>query len=247
MRRDLGSSWSGSALGLVFVSGLLLTACAAAPPPPAEEPKAVEASDGGHRRAAPSVESEIGALDEAKVKQTFQRSADKLSACYNKGSQRLPYLSGDVRFVIRITKDGSARWAYVKDSSLGDRETEACMLAVLKGLSWPHPEGGEGLAENSFTFEPGGDDRPPVAWQPEQLGSSYKSAKGALAQCRKHAGTKALKATLYVETDGKPAAIGVSSADEKGEAAVDCVVDALHGLKFNSPGSYASKVSVTIE
>ena len=245
MRREQGSrvAW------LVWLAGSLITAgagCAAAPPPPAAEP-AAEPSDRGHGRATPSVESEIGALDELKVKQAFQRSSDQLSACYGKGSQRLPYLSGDVRFVIRISKDGSARWAYVKDSSLGDRETEACMLAVLKGATWPRPLGGEGLAENSFSFEPGGDERPPVAWKPEQLGSSYKNARGALALCRKSSGTKGLKATLYVETDGKPAAIGVSSADERGEAAVACVIAALHGLKFNSPGSYASKVSVTIE
>jgi len=231
--------------GVVFLSLVLLPACAAAPPPPVAEPVAAEPV--ARRSAGPSFESEIGALNEMKVQQTFQRSSEKLSACYSKGSQRLPYLSGDVRFVVRVAKDGSARWAFVKDSSLGDRDTEACMLAVLKGAVWPLPEGGEGLAENSFTFEPGGDERAPVAWKPEQLGSSYKNARGALAQCRKKAGTKGLKATLYVETDGKPAAIGVSSADERGEAAVPCVVDALHGLKFNSPGSYASKVSVTIE
>jgi hypothetical protein len=232
-----------------FLVPALLATCAvgcAEAPPPAAAPAVVEAPI-ERKHGGPSVESEIGALNELKVQQTFQRSSEKLSACYSKGSARLPYLSGDVRFVVRVAKDGSARWAYVKDSSLGDRDTESCMLAVLKEAAWPHPEGGEGLAENSFTFEPGGDERAPVAWKPEQLGSSYKNARGALAQCRKKAGTKGLKATLYVETDGKPAAIGVSSADERGEAAVECVVGALHGLKFNSPGSYASKVSVTIE
>ena len=239
----------GLGLGLGWMAWALVTACAgcaAAPPPTAATPAAIE-QDSGHGRATPSMESEIGGLDETKVKQTFQRSSEKLSACYSKGSQRLPYLSGDVRFVIRIAKDGSARWAFVKDSSLGDRETETCMLAVLKSALWPRPLGGEGLAENSFSFEPGGDERPPVAWRPEQLGSSYRNAKGALAQCRRKSGTKGLKATFYVETDGKPAAIGVSSADERGEAAVTCIIDALHGLRFNSPGSYASKVSVTIE
>jgi hypothetical protein len=196
---------------------------------------------------APSVESEIGALDEGKVSQAFRKANDRLTACYTKGTERLPYLAGDVHLAVRITRDGGTRWAYVKDSNLGDRQTEACMLEVLKGLAWPRPEGGEGLADQVFRFAPGGDDRPPVAWSAEQLGAPYKNARGALTACRKKAGTKGLKATLYVETDGKAAAVGVSSADERGEAAVACVVDALSGLKFPSPGSYASKVSVTIE
>lgn len=204
-------------------------------------------ADDGARRAVPSVESEIGALDEMKVKQTFQRASDKLMACYAKGAEKLPYLAGEVRFTVRVAKDGSARWAYVEESDLGDRDTEACMLAVLKAATWPRPEGGEGMARNKFSFAPGGDERPPVSWSPEQLGAPYKNAKQKLAQCRKKAGTKGLKATFYVETDGKPAAIGVSSADEHGEEAVACVISALSALKFPSPGSYASKVSVTIE
>jgi hypothetical protein len=226
-------------------SALALPACSSAPPPPPETPKTEEPSN--RNRVTPSFESEIGALDELKVKQTFQRSAEKLSGCFTRGSEKIPYLAGEIRFVVRVAKDGSTRWAFVKDSTLGDRATESCMLEVLKGATWPKPEGGEGLAENSFAFEPGGDERPPVAWTPEQLGAPYKGAKGALAQCRKKAKTKALKATMYVDTDGKAAAIGVSSADEHGEAAVDCVVHALSALKFPSPGSYASKVTVAIE
>jgi hypothetical protein len=214
-----------------------------------EEPQAADPDEGGPRkvRAVPGIESEIGALDEGKVKHTFERVSSKLSACFNQGTQRIAYLAGDVHVVVRVAKDGSARWAYAKDSTLGDRETEACMLEALKAETWPKPEGGEGLAENTFSFEPGGDERPPVAWSPEQLGAQARGAKAAIAQCRKKAGTKSIKATLYVETDGKPSAVGVSSADERGEAAASCVVDALRALKFPSPGSYAAKVSVTVE
>ena len=223
-----------------------LAACST-PPPPAEAPKAEAASDEGRRRGGPSMESEIGGLDAAKVTAAFAKASGKLSECYAKGQERVPYLAGDVHLAVRITKDGGTRWAYVKDSSLGDRDTEACMLGVLKNVAWPHPEGGEGLADNTFSFTPGGDERPPVAWSPEQLGAPYRNAKGTLSQCRKQSGTKALKATFYVDPDGKATSIGVSSADERGEAAVSCVISALSALKFPSPGSYASKVSVSIE
>jgi hypothetical protein len=121
------------------------------------------------------------------------------------------------------------------------------MIGALEAASWPRPEGGEGLAENTFSFEPGGEERPPVAWSPEQLGAAHKKARSALSRCRKDAGTKSLKATMYVETDGKATAVGVASGDEKGNAAADCAVSALKGLKYPSPGSYASKVSVSVE
>jgi hypothetical protein len=233
---------------LLIFTALSVAGCGAATTPPADDGSSHAAEAAAPRpHTGVGAESEIGGLDESKVKQVFQRAAPRLSACYDKGAERLPYLAGEVSFRLRITRAGGVRWAHVKDSSLGDRATEECMLAILKSASWPHPEGGEGLAENSFTFEPGGDERAPVAWSAEQLGKPFRKAHGALAKCRSGAGTGAIKATLYVDTDGKASAVGVATADERGDAAVSCVVDTLRGLTFPSPGSYASKVSVTIE
>jgi hypothetical protein len=219
--------------------------CGEAPPPPAEAPKA--AADHVERTPGPTVEADIGGLDDMKVKHKFEQVSVSLSRCFSEGEQNVAYLSGDIHFVIRIKKDGSARWAYVKDSTLGDRETEACMLRVLKGATWPQPLGGEGLAENTFTFDPGEEKRLPVAWTPKQLGPAHEKVKRALAQCKQQAGTRSLTATLYIDTDGKAASVGVASGDEKGEDAAQCVIDALKPLKYPSPGSYASKVSVSVE
>ncbi|WP_437717571.1 AgmX/PglI C-terminal domain-containing protein [Sorangium sp. So ce448] len=190
--------------------------------------------------------SEIGGMNEEKVQAAFERASSRLSRCYQKGVQRIPYLGGEIRFKVRVTEEGTARWAFVKDSNLGDRETEACMLSVLKATRWPKPVGGEGLAENSFTFEPSSDERLPVPWTPDQLGTPYKKARPALASCRSQAGASQIKATLYIDTDGKPLSVGVSSNDERGEEAAECVAGALREITFPSPGSYASKVSVDI-
>ena len=228
--------------GAVSVAG-----CGAATTPPADDGSHPAEASTPRAHTGMGAESEIGGLDESKVQQVFQRAAARLSACYDKGSERIPYLAGEVSFRLRITRAGGVRWAHVKDSSLGDRATEECMLAILKSASWPHPEGGEGLAENSFTFESGGEERPPIAWSPEQLGTPFRKAHSALAQCRSSAGTGVIKATLYIDTDGKASGVGVATADERGDAAVTCVIDTLKGLTFPSPGSYASKVSVTIE
>jgi hypothetical protein len=218
--------------------------------PESSTPQAGTSSESGSRPAGSSLqyESEIGALDERKVQDAFQRVSPKLSACFAQGSQRVAYLSGTVSFQVRVAEDGSARWAYLKDSTLGDHQTEQCMLSALKSTTWPKPVGGEGLASNeNISFEPGGDERPPIEWSPEQLGDAYKKVRPALDRCRQSAGTGPVRATLYVETDGKAKAIGASTSDEKGDPAVQCIVDALKDVKFPSPGSYASKVTVDIQ
>ena len=194
------------------------------------------------------VQSEIGALDESKAQAAMEMASGKLTACFSKGVQRVPYLAGTVSVYVRVAGNGSTRYAILRDSTLGDRATEECMLAVLTATTWPKPEGGEeGEVKNKLEFEPGGEERPPVDWTPDHLGKPFEAAKPALAQCRKDAGTGPMKATLYVDTDGKAGAIGVSTADEKGAAAIRCVIDALQAVTFPSPGSYASKVSVVIE
>ena len=238
--RTTSMVWAG-------LAALLVLGCGSAPPPEATSPDGA-GDDGGRRPGGPSVSAEIGALDEGKTEETFKRAMPKLDACFQKGAQRLPYLAGTVSFYVRVAGDGSARYVVLKDSTLGDRATEECMVGVLRSASWPRPEGGdEGEARNEFTFDPGDGERPPVQWSPEQLGPNWDKARPALSRCRKDAGTGPLKATLYVDTDGKPAAIGVSTEDEKGEAAVACVVDTLKGTTFASPGSWASKVSVVID
>jgi len=163
--------------------------CGSSAPPPKVEGDTPERAISHHGGGGPSVESEIGGLNEEKVSATFQRAASKLQDCYNKGVERLPFLAGEVQFMVRVAKDGSARWAFVKDSNLGDHESEACMVRVLKAATWPRPEGGEGLAENAFTFQPSADERMPVDVDAAQLGAPFEKIKPDLSRCRSSANT----------------------------------------------------------
>jgi hypothetical protein len=162
--------------------------------------------------------------------------------------QRIGFLAGEIKLAVRVAEDGSTKHAFVKDSTLGDRATETCMLGVLKRQSWPRPVGGkEGNADTTFSFDPGDEERPPVEWSEARMGDGFKKAKPELTKCRQNAGAGPMKVTLYVETDGKAMAVGLSGADAKSEEAASCVVDLLMGVKFASPGSYAAKVSVPID
>jgi hypothetical protein len=231
--------------GFVGATWIAAIGCAPPPPPPVEAPKPVVVER--PPEAAPAATSDVGGMNEDRVQQTLQHIMPAITSCFTKGQAHVPYLAGDVRFAVRVAMDGSARWAYVKESNLGERETEACMLGVLKATTWPKPVGGEGLLEGPFTFDPNPEQKPPTEWKPEQLGPAFYNVKSALVQCRRKAGTKAMKVTMYVNTSGKAFAVGVSSADEKGEDAADCVLEALKKPKFRSPGGYAAKVTLSIE
>ena len=69
---------------------------------------------------------ELGSIDEGATKcKTFEALGDQLLNCQKDGMQRVEYLAGDVRFFLRIAQDGTVRWAYLEDSTLGDRDTES--------------------------------------------------------------------------------------------------------------------------
>lgn len=231
------------ALGL---PALLATACGGAPPAAATNPPAASA-DSAPRASQLATSAEIGALDERKTNAAFNRAGEQLTSCFARGTEQIGYLAGDMEFYVRVASDGRPRYVYLADSTLGDRDTEACMLDVLRRAIFPAPIGGhEGIAKRQMRFDPGGDARLPVSWSTDQLGAPLERASGALSRCAASAGTGPMKATMYIETDGKPVSVGVSVSDENGEKAVACVVDVLRSTTFASPGSYASKVTIDI-
>ena len=223
-------------------------ACSAPATPPPSGPTNDAAPAETRQHVVPSVESEVGALDAAKVQAIFDRAGTQLKECYARGVSRIGFLAGEIRLAVRVAEDGSTKYTFVKESTLGDRATESCMLGVLKQQTWPKPQGGkEGNADTSFQFDPGDEERPPVEWSEGRMGDAYKKVKAGLAKCRKDAGAGPMKATLYVETDGKALGIGVSGADARSEDAARCLVDLLSEVRFASPGSYAAKVTIDID
>ncbi len=236
-------------LALVIVGAWALIGCGGGnEPAPQTENDANQSGEAGPKKKSGfGVQQEMGELDEKKTTATFEHVSSDLQKCFSQGIGRLPYLAGEVRLVVRIAESGAAKYAFVKESTLGDRQTENCMLGVLKSASWPKPVGGEGQAEKGLSFDPGGDERPPVAWTPDRLGGALGKAKGELASCRSSAGAGPMQATLYVGTDAKAPAVGVSGGDEKAEKAVSCVQSALEKITFPSPGSWPAKVTIPID
>jgi hypothetical protein len=224
---------------LTLAFGLSL-ACGESTPSPKTADAELETHE--ERRPSVNVSSEIGGLDESKVNAAFESSLSGLEHCLRQGSSRVEFLGGQVSFFVKIDTAGKVDGAYLEKSTLGDRDTEKCMLGALRSRSWPKPVGGDhGLARKSFDFDPPNDVRPPADYDQEHLNKALDKISEKVASCKGAKG--AYEATIYVATDGSVLAAGVTPPDELGEESVDCLVSTLKGASFPSPGSWPAKVT----
>jgi hypothetical protein len=213
-------------------------------PPPNTAEDAERPQDDSPRRGGLAASAEVGALDQDAVTRTFEKAMGDLQACLKKGARRVELLGGEIAFYVEVDTGGHARHVHAERSTLGDRETERCMLDVLRSQPWPQPQGGEkGLARNSFDFDMPNDVRPPVDWDGSQVSEAIDGVREKLVSC----GTaRGLVATVYVDTEGRALAAGVSGEDPSAEATADCVSDVLREAKYPSPGSWPAKVTFSL-
>lgn len=220
-----------------------IAACGGSEPPPKTAPKHQEEADEHADGPVLDVSAEIGALDEGKITKAFGASLKKLERCLADGAKRVEFIGGQAGFFVKIDLQGRVVHAHLEKSSLGDRETERCMLDALRAAQWPAPVGGQvGLARKGFDFDPPNDVRPPTEWDSGRVSGSIGSRAGEIKKCKGGA-PGSFSATAYVGTDGRVLAAGVAASDEQGEAVVDCLVGVLKGMKFSSPISWPAKVS----
>ncbi len=248
-----------------LAGALLLLACACGGAPPPKEPEAPAPASAVAAPPAMKSSQELGSIDEDATNRTFQGLQDKLLGCQKDGMQRVEYLAGDAKFFLRIAQDGTVRWAYMEDSTLGDRDTEKCMVQVLASAHWPQPDGGEAEVQKSLSFD-SGEARPPVAWQSNKVALVLASEGDEAMKCK--AGTRGVyKVTAYVEpagtateatagrahhharpagTHGRVLAVGVASPNKDADAKADCIANAVKDWKMPSPGGYAAKVTFSL-
>jgi hypothetical protein len=229
---------------IVRVASLLcvcfLPACGGQPPP--KQPEAVH-EDAPHPTLA--IRSELGSLDPAAVKQVFHTLDDKFIECQRRGLDRVEVLSGSVKFFVRIAQDGSAKWAYLEESDVGDQATEKCLIGAVMGARWPKPDGGDGEARYGMGLSLDAT-RPANDWAPEKVARALEQRGAAIRECR--AGTSTpFRATMYVGPGGRVLAAGVVAGGKDHESKVDCIVSVLMKLKgLPTPGSWPAKVSFSL-
>lgn len=238
---------------LGFVVVVLASACGGGQPE-AKTPAAVEAPKEAPRARgpAPVVSQELGEIDPREVEKTFAKLQGAFERCHSEGRGRVEYMSGDVKIFLRVDAAGKAKLAYLEDTTLGDRPTEKCIVDTVLRTTWPTPRGGEAEVRTSFGWSPGGE-RAPSTWSADKVSTALAGSKdvgAALSACGAGPGS-GFKITAYVEPDpsgeaGTFQSLGVVPPNKEAASKVDCVVDALRGLKLPSPGSYAAKVQFSL-
>ena len=175
--------------------------CGSSPPPKVEEP----AKEDRAQSSGPKLQmsQELGSIDERKVAQTFASLVSgTLESCHKQGRDRVEYLTGDVKVFLRIDGNGRVKYGFFEDSTLGDRETEKCILGIFNGTTWPKPEGGEAEVRSGFGWGPGGE-REPTAWSSDKVTSALVDAKDVkkdVDKCKRGVSGD-FRVTAYVEAD----------------------------------------------
>lgn len=187
----------------------------------------------------PMIEADVGSLDEAAVKQSFAAAKQAIDRCFDQGSKRMSYLSGEIEPLVRIGKHGAVLYALAWRSTLGDRVTEQCILDALKQQSWPPPQGGR-EAEARVQLGTTARGRAAVELSPDALGAAGGKARDAIVRCHK----SGVHVTAYLDTDGRPLAAGAAVSDPDGAGAIDCAIAAVMKLRFPSPGSWIGKIAI---
>ncbi len=228
------------------LTALLALGCGKKPEPAvpdAEEEVVVERDDGPQM----GVMGEMGGLNQSQVERVFKKASTDLADCMTNGSSRIEFLGGTISFYLLIDQSGAVAHSHVKQTTLGDRETEKCMLDVLAEQTWPKPVGGEkGKAEyDNILFDPPSDVRPPVEWSANDIDEGLTDLREDLDTC-KDGVSGHFAATMYVGTDGRPLGVGMSPPGEDGGDAIDCLVDVLMSGTYPSPGSWPAKVSFSL-
>lgn len=217
----------------------IVSGCGSNPPPkPVDTPKKPEPE-----RPSLQMHGEFGVLDEDQVRSTFERTwRTAMTDCQKRAGE---FVSGKTMVRMRVGHEGNVKWVYFKETNLGDRDAEKCMLEALRSTTWPIPEGGDdGLAEQELPFADYSD-RPPTEWEPDRARATVEAASAKLRDCRGSASGQFL-ASAIIEKSGAVRSVGIQQPDETADEASDCIVDVLKGLKFPKTGSWPAKVTFEI-
>ncbi len=223
-------------LGLVGALGAV--ACGEEPPARAPEPPREETHE---VKPQLKMKSELGTVDPEAVTRAFRKLDAQFDDCQKRGLDRIEVLAGSLKFFLRIGEDGSAKWAYLEQSDLGDRDTERCLLDAVMGARWPRPDGGD--AEARYTMDLPAQGRAATDWNADKIAAALGRAGSSIDKCKSGA-DGSFKGTMYVGPGGKVLGAGVSVSSRDAADKADCLASVLAKMKgLPSPGSWPAKVT----
>jgi hypothetical protein len=200
-------------------------------------------------------EGTLGTVPSHVVESTLQARQGKFLRCFTDAWRSDPLVGGEVRFVFRVGPSGEVRWVYPVVSTVGDVETERCLLDVARRARFPKPHGGEAEFSWSLGVDPMDDVRPPVPWEGDQAAPLVAEHRDAVLQDCIDGAPTAYRVTAYVAQGGTVRRVGVAARVEADpsvgvgeprvatERARACVAERIREWAFPDPGSYPAKIT----
>ena len=234
---------------LLVVGAFAGVACGGSAPEPAPAPRGpvettgFEAPPSGAMQV--SGEGFMGTIPERLIQETLEPKMPKFQRCFFEGAGQVELIGGHMGFYFRVGLDGRVEWVDPRDSSVGHRATEECLLAVAAATRFPKPRGG-GPAEFAWGFDIDsvGGLRPPVTWGEDRVRASVRAQDGSLARC--DLGDAEVAVTVYVAPGGAVTSAGAATAAHDAVGKLPCVVEAVRQWQLPDPGSYPAKVTFTL-
>ncbi len=205
-------------------------------------------TQGGEQSAASSPEDDmqiegiLGTISQMAIEDGIQRNLGRITRCFSDRYHAIDVLGGEMEMSFRIKLDGTVRWVYLRRSTVGDRDTERCILNVLSRITFARPHGGEAEFSTPLTLDPPEDVRPPVAWPASRVASLVASAgPGLVSSCA--ATGEGFHVTAYVAPGGQVIAAGAAVDHPEIVEPLDCVAAGVRSWTMPDPGSYPAKVT----
>jgi hypothetical protein len=218
-----------------------LAACAKSANPSTRVPVTPDAPETrAPKEDALAVSGLLGTLSQQEIQRALEPKLPKFLRCATARRGELDLLAGAITMRFNVALDGSVANVQPAQTTLGDRATERCMLEVAKATRFPAPHGGE--AEFSWPLELPPDDevRPPTELLPDPGHEPLATGRAALhAKC----GGGPVLATVYIDPSGSVLAAGVGAPELATPSELDCIAEGVRSWHFESPGSYAGKLS----
>ena len=233
--------------GLVFLLSLLALGCGGSSEPAETTTRTDESTSGGEEQAAhhESVQMEglMGTISADMVERGIEPRMGRFLRCFQERYSSLEVLGGRFEMAFRIHTDGTVRWVYPSDSTIGDRETERCLLHVAAGIHFHRPRGGEAEFSYPLSLDTAEDVRPPLNWDEARVMDALSEGGPALLASCRPAGSRAhYSVTAYIMPGGRVQAAGAATDDAEAADSLDCVAQAVQGWSMADPGSYPAKV-----
>jgi len=199
------------------------------------------------RREGMNVSGIMGTINTNRIQEIFELRLLRFERCFSEREREIAFIGGRMDFYFHVDLDGRVVWVNPKNSTIGDRQTERCLLDIVKRTRFPVPRGG-GEAEVAWGFErdPNPEVPMPIEADKESLIPFVSENAESLLAC--NIGTSDITVNAYIAPGGTIMSAGasISGRQPADELMLDCVTNAVVGWIVPDPGVSAARFSFNL-